>query len=85
MESGLADSDFPWELTGHVLYNVLMGIPFSINVVITVRLFLKARKRRTDVRVASPNLTVWANDECATDYPCTTLPFSTHVSMAWAK
>ena len=82
MERGLAGSDFPWGLIGHVLYNVLMGISFSTNVVITVRVFLKAKKRRTDVRVASPNPTVWAKEECATDYPCTALPSSTHASMA---
>ena len=37
IESGLDDSNFQWGLTGHALYNVLMGVSFSINVVITVR------------------------------------------------
>ncbi|CAN0200108.1 unnamed protein product, partial [Ascophyllum nodosum] len=41
MESGLDDFDFQWGSTGHTLYNVLMGVSFSINVVITVMLTLQ--------------------------------------------
>lgn len=40
MDDDLDDSDFLWELTGHVLYNALMGLSFTINLVVTVRVVI---------------------------------------------